>query len=195
MIQLLCQIATIKPGHPFRGQIPEAAASPVVVVQMKDVAASGAVDWPGCSPVELHGRKEPDWLTPGDILFVARGSHNYAALVDARIGELGEKRAVAAPYLYIVRSDPEQVLPQYLVWLLNQPPTRRYFTQQAEGSLTKSIRRSVLEQTPIAVPPLARQRTIVALVDTLNHERQLAEQLICNGEQVMQAIATQLLND
>lgn len=52
------------------------------------------------------------------------------------------------------------VLPEYLTWLLNQSPCQKYLEQNAEGSMSKSIRRSVLEETPIAIPPLVKQKRL-----------------------------------
>jgi restriction endonuclease S subunit len=87
------------------------------------------------------------------------------------------------------------VLPEYLAWLLNQRPCQRYFEQNAEGTLTKSIRRNVLEDTPVVVPPLAEQRAVVELAESIKRERQVMEQLLRNGEQLMSTIAYQLLNN
>ena len=50
-----------------------------------------------------------------------------------------------------------QLLPEYLAWWLNQEPSQRYFEQNAEGSQVKSIRRSVLAETPLALPALRQQ--------------------------------------
>lgn len=60
-----------------------------------------------------------------------------------------------------------------MVWLLNQVPVQRYFEQNAEGTLTKSIRRSVLEETPVVVPPLVKQQAIIAMASTLGEEQRL----------------------
>lgn len=79
-----------------------------------------------------------------------------------------------------------------MVWLLNQAPAQRYFEQNAEGTLTKSIRRSVLEDAPVVVPPLAKQRAIIAMANTLGEEQRLIQRLVNNGERMMGAIANDL---
>lgn len=71
------------------------------------------------------------------------------------------------------------------MWLLNQAPAQRYFEQNAEGTLTKSIRRSVLEDAPVVVPPLAKQRAIIAMANTLGEEQRLIQRLVNNGERMM----------
>lgn len=190
----LKQIATINAGYPFRGKIPEDAGSQVVAVQMKDVSPSEGIRWSECIKTVLTGKREPDYLTPGDILVAARGSHNYAVLVDDTLFATGSQ-AVAAPHFFVVSLKRKDVLPEFLVWLLNQALCQRYFEQNAEGTLTKSIRRSVLEDTPVVVPPLAKQQAIVGLANTLRQERRIAEQLLRNGERLMNAIAGSLLNN
>jgi hypothetical protein len=188
---ILKQITTIAAGHPFRGKIPEKLGTGVYAVQMKDVSLRDGINWGGCVETELQGRRD-DWLQSGDILVAARGSHNYAILVD--LGPLGrDQNAVAAPHFFVLRIRGGSILPEFLVWLLNQTTCQRYFEQNAEGTLTKSIRRTVLEETPIALPPLARQTSIVGLANTLKREQQALEKLIRNGEKLLTAIADDLL--
>lgn len=190
----LKQVASVGAGYPFRGKIPDVPSSGVVAVQMKDVLLQQEIQWVECIETELGGKRDPGWLQQGDILFAARGSHNYAVLVTNEISKAGIK-AVAAPHFYVVSVKQEEVLPEYLVWLLNQRPCKRYFEQNAEGSLTKSIRRSVLEEAPIAIPPLYRQKAIVGLVKTMRKEQEIVEMYVRNSEQLLNAISTNLMNE
>lgn len=187
----LKQIASINAGYPFRGKLPEVPGSPVVVVQMRDVSLTEGIDWAGCQGTALTGKREPDYLTPGDIVVAARGSHNYAAHVDQTLLASG-KQAVAAPHFFVVRLTKPNILPAFMVWLLNQQPVQRYFEQNAEGTLAKSIRRSVLEDAPVVVPPIAQQQAIIAMANTLRAEQRLIQQLLSNGERLMTAIACDL---
>ncbi|MFM5787755.1 restriction endonuclease subunit S [Aeromonas veronii] len=186
----LYQIATISAGYPFRGKIPEYPEGNLAVVQMKDSSSEFGVDWMGCVRSEATGKKAPDWLQTGDILVAARGNQNYAVLVDTRHAPLP---AVAAPHFYVVRPQSDALIPEFLAWQLNQQPCQRYFELHAEGTLTKSIRRQVLEEALIGLPSLAEQQTILAMARTLQEERQLMQRLQHNSEQMMHAIATRLL--
>ena len=186
----LKHLATISAGHPFRGKIPESPGSGIVAVQMKDASAQGFVNWGDCIETEPTGRRD-DFLQVGDILVAARGSRNYAALIDSTLTITG-KNAVAAPQFFIVRITAANLLPEYLCWFLNQPPSQRYFELNAEGTLTKAIKRNALDDIPIAVPDLARQQAIVGLANTLQQELRLIEQLRRNGEQMLAAIANEL---
>ena len=190
----LKQIATINAGYPFRGKIPEVPGSAMVAVQMKDVSLTEGIRWSDCLETELTGKREPDYLTTGDILVAARGSHNYAVQVDQALATIG-KQAVAAPHFFVISLKKKDILPEFLVWLLNQTPAQRYFEQNAEGTLTKSIRRSVLEDVPVVVPPLAKQRTIISMATTLRDEHKLIQKLVSNGERMMSAIAKDLFEN
>lgn len=188
----LKQVANISAGYPFRGRIPETANSFVRVIQMKDIAQDTGIHWEGSIKTILAGKGKPDWLMPNDILFAARGIHNYAVLVDQHAHNIS---SVAAPHFYIIRCISDQILPGYLVWLLNQYPCQRYYQREAEGTLTKSIRRSVLEDTPIAIPTLAKQRHVIQLVNTLKQQQRLMQQLIDNNKILMSRLATNLLTN
>lgn len=163
----------------------------MITVQMKDISLYEGIHWSGCLETELTGKREPDYLATGDILVAARGSHNYAVQVDLSLTSFG-KRAVAAPHFFVIRLHKQDVLPQFVAWLLNQAPAQRYFMQNAEGTLTKSIRRNVLEDVPVIIPALEKQQAIVAMASTLNEEQRLVQALIKNGERMMHGIANDL---
>ncbi len=193
----LKQTVDISAGHAFRGKITEVAGAGVYVVNVKDVSLDAGIDWSRCIETEISSKREPDWLQPGDILFTGRGSHNFAVLVDAAITNCTQngRGAVAAPHFYVARITNQHALPEYLVWFLNQQPCQRYFQRESEGSLTKSIRRSVLENTPLAMPAMTTQLNIVQLARNIQHQQHTAEQFIRNGKTVMNAIANDLLKN
>ncbi len=182
-------IAKISPGYPFRGKIEEAPGSGLKAVQMKDVSPESGIQWNDCIEAELPGKRDPEWLKPVDILVAARGSHNYAVLV----GEgASSGKAVAAPQFFVINSIGSNIDPSYLEFVLNHGPCQTHFKREAEGTHTKSIRRSVLEAIQIPVPSLDKQRSIVALAQTIHRERSLAQSLIQNGASLLNALASNL---
>lgn len=181
-------LAEFRVGYPFRGAIALVAGGSVPVVQMKDVSAMGAMDWGAVVRTELTGRREPDWLVSGDVLFVARGNHYYAAALEAV-----PNRSVCGPHLYHLRlKHGSAVLPEFLAWQINQPPIQRLLRQAAEGTNQLSIRRAELEALPISVPSLAVQEKIVRLAEAAARERVLLDQLILNRERQLNALAFSL---
>ncbi|GAD08710.1 hypothetical protein GFGA_1d1448 [Gluconobacter frateurii NBRC 103465] len=159
-------------------------------MQMRDTSASG-LDWASCLRTEVSGRREPNWLRPGDILFPARGNVSQAVLIDESIGSL---QAVAAPHFFLLRVSRPDVLPAWLVWWLNQEPAQRHLEQNGQSStLVRNIARPVLEATPIMLPPLPRQQQIVGLASAMQREEELLHRLRQTSQQIMTGLARDLL--
>ncbi|MBS1073939.1 restriction endonuclease subunit S [Gluconobacter sp. Dm-73] len=186
----LVAVASISAGHPFRGRIDPTEGVETAVVQMRDTSPSG-VDWASCVRTEMAGRREPDWLHPGNILFPARGNVSQAVLVNESIGSL---QAVAAPHFFLLRVSRPDVLPAYLAWWLNQEPAQRHLEQNAQSStLVRNIARPVLEATPVLLPPLPRQEQIVGLANAMQREEDLLRRLRQTSQQMMTGLARDLL--
>lgn len=177
--------AELRPGYPFRGPIDEVETGNALVAQMKDVDPLAGMLWVGALRTQIHGRKEPDWLEPGDILFVPRGNRFFAASLNAP-----PSPAVCGPHLFHLRVRPGAgLLPEFLSWQINQPPLQRLLHAAAEGSSQLSIRRGEIETLKIAIPPIDQQQRIVALARLAARERQLLQRLIQNREQELAALA------
>lgn len=178
-------LTSLQGGHPFRGSIEESAEGGTLAVQMKDVDPDEGVNWPGVIRTSLTGRKHPDWLKAGDVLFVSKGARFYAVCIDEP-----PSAAVCSPHFFLLQVLPRaELLPAFLAWQINQPPFQRQLQQAAEGSSQLSIRRPVLESLTLCVPSLADQQRIVALADLARQERRTLHQLIHNREQQLQALA------
>lgn len=188
----LSGIAAIAAGHPFRGRIDPTEGAKTVVVQMRDTTPDG-VNWASCVRTDVSGRRAPDWLQSGDILFPARGNVSHAVLIDERIGSL---QAVAAPHFFLLRIKSPDVLPAYLAWWLNQEPVQRHLEQNAQSStLVRNIARPVLEATPIVVPPLPQQQEIAGLAFAMQREEALLQRLRQANQHIMTGLARDLLAD
>ena len=84
VVKTLDALATISAGHPIRDAVRDMPGGEVAVVQIKNVDAETGVNWPGVARTHVTGRREPDWLRTGDVLFSARGQRNVAVCVDPR---------------------------------------------------------------------------------------------------------------
>ena len=184
----VAEIASLQAGHPFRGAIEEVPDGDVLAVQMKDVDPDAGVDWRSAIRTSLGGRKHPDWLRAGDVLFVAKGARFYAVCIG-----VPPAQAVCGPAFFHLRVKvPAPVDPAFLAWQINQLPFQRQLQQAAEGSGQLSIRRPVLEALTLSIPAMQRQRGIVALADLARRERQALQQLIRNRELQLHALAEDL---
>lgn len=115
-----------------------------------------------------------DWeLKSDDILMMARGTRNVATLLT----NLPE-HTVAAASFFIVRIKENLVLPEYLVWYLNQKPVQEYLLRESgSGVHMRVIRRQVLEQTEIPIPPIDTQRHIALVIAAMKEEQVLLSNL------------------
>jgi len=182
------KLTTLQSGYPFRSSIEESADGGALAVQMKDVDPDHGVNWSGVTRTLLAGRKQPDWLKAGDVLFVSKGARFYAVCIDEP-----PSAAVCSPHFFHLQVAPRApLLPHFLAWQINQPPFQRQLQQAAEGSSQLSIRRPVLESLTLCVPSLADQQRIIAFADLARHERHTLLQLIHNRALQLHALAESL---
>jgi len=189
MNKTLTDIAIVKAGHPFRGKILEDTEASTYVVQIRDIDNDGYIHWQKLIRTNITGRKSPDWLKKGDVLFAARGARNAAAFV----GDI-EKPTVCAPHYFLIQVTDKNILPEFIAWQLNQENAQRYFANSAEGSSQMSIRRAVLEATPLVIPSIEKQKSIVGFDNKVKQEKRLLNDLIDNRAKQMQGIAKDLLS-
>jgi len=181
----LRDVATISAGYPIRDAIRDVPGGDVAVVQIKNVRSETGVDWLAVARTKLTGRREPDWLRPGDVLFSARGGRNIAVCV-----QQPPAQAVCSPHFFLIRvKQNKAALPEFLAWQMNQPNAQQYFAQSATGSYIKSIRRQVLEDLKIQIPSLDRQRLLVRLAEAAQREKEILERLIEIRRQELEVIA------
>lgn len=158
------------------------------VVQMKDLHAGNQIDWSATVRTELAGRKEPDWLKQGDLLFVSRGSRYHAVHVDQP-----PPMAVCGAHLFhLTVRDLGLVLPAFLAWQIGQQPVQRQLQQAASGSNQLSVAKTALETLVITVPPMRTQRLLVDIAEAALRERTVLTALILNREQELGALANAL---
>lgn len=130
-------------------------------------------------------------LKKGDLLFMARGAKNFTI----QLGEL-PKPALAAACFFIVRVSRSDILPGYLGWYLNQSPVEHYLLAQSGRSVHMPVvRRAVLENIPIPIPPLDRQTKIADLNTLMLREKELLQQLSIKRKELVSAACLQTIND
>ena len=127
---------------------------------------------------ELH-QFEPDgeinaqlFLKPGDVLLPNRGTRTTA-----HVFRLPATNVLVGAQFFIVRPDPARVVPEYLAWYLRSEEAVQYFYTLRKGTLVQTLQRRDVEELPLPVPPLPKQR-LIAEVEALAHqERGLAAHL------------------
>ena len=185
---LLKDIATVKAGHPFRGTIKESLDGNGFVVLVKNINVDGKIDLNNVVQTTVQGRRTPEWLKSGDVLFLSRGPKLTAATVIDP-----PENVVCSPHFFVIELQNTSVLPQFLAWQLNQNNAQRYLKKSAAGSAQVSVTRSVLENVPLTIPGVKDQQNIVNLADCVVKEKHLFAKLIQNRERQLQAVAQNIL--
>ena len=145
----LGDVAAISAGYPLRGSVNELTSGDVAIVQMRNVDAASGINWSDVQRIALPSKRPPAVLAVGDIVFTTRGTRNFALALDTVEGQ-----AVCSPHFFVIRvSDANRIAPAFLAWQINQRPAQEYFQREATGSHILNIRREVIENLPLALPP------------------------------------------
>ena len=190
MILKLKGIATVSSGVTFRSRIEASKDGGVRLIQMKDLGDDNFVHLKESVYIE-HTKPKPNQLArPGDIIFRSRGQTNTAALLQ----EHAENTIVAAP-LFRMRPDPKKVLPEFLLWWINQPSSQSYLASRSEGTVVKMVSKQVLEDLEVKLPSLEQQRKITDFFSLSMQEQQLLEEIKNRKAIVAQEILIQMASE
>jgi Restriction endonuclease S subunits len=192
--RLLRSLATIQPGYPFRGKLPIDSNGDAYVVQFRHIVLGEPLsdkDAKALDRVKLPGRKPPNYLCPSDLIFMAKGTRNHAAVI-ADV----PSNTVCTPNFYHIRLKPEvaRLLPEFLAWQLNHVDAQRYFASCSQGSAAPSITKSQLGDLPIVIPPIEQQKLMVKLSDAATSEQKLLSQLMENRRRMLDAVGHHILH-
>ncbi|BBO90748.1 restriction endonuclease subunit S [Desulfosarcina ovata] len=168
----LKEIASIQMGYSFRSRLDFMNKGLTAVIQMKDLTDDNVVDCRDLIQIDMDSLKDRHLARLGDIVFRSRGLVTTAVLLSEDPGQ-----AVIAAPLIKIRVDEKAILPDYLVWYINQPLAQAYFTSRAKGTTQKMISKQTLENVEISVPSLDRQQAIVDIAALADKEQVLLEKI------------------
>lgn len=188
-IPLKSVLYSISSGFSFRNKIENDQNGDLLVVQLRDLADGYSAIRRNLTKVssKLVGRSYI--LEKGDVLFIAKGSNNYALEFDLNLPNV-----IASSAFFVLRPDKATVVPGYLAWYLNQGDAQRYFKQNTAGTYVPNINIGTVENMSIQIPSMETQLKIVAIDRLRKHERLLQEEIARKNDVVIQAILSQLLN-
>ncbi|MEI8234153.1 MAG: restriction endonuclease subunit S [Verrucomicrobiota bacterium] len=173
----LGEVATLRAGYPFRAGVVPDPDGTISVIQGRDVDASTyRIPCPDKLPrIVPDGMRSPKdhFVTADDILLMARGPRNYAALVGLDVPQ----QTIAVASFHIIRVEPCRVVPGFLAWFLNQDGPQAYFRSRNSATTIPMITLAALRDLPVNLPPLPEQHHIANLNDLFERERQLMDTL------------------
>lgn len=173
----LKHIATIQTGV-FAKPV---AKGEIVYLQARHIDENGKIAGLLHPDLKAEDVSEKHILRPGDVLFAAKGSKNFAAVI-----EESNLSLVASTSFFVIRLKDNNVLPQYLVWYMNSATTQALLKSTAIGSSMASISKTTLEKLDIPVPDIQTQQTILSIVNYRNKEKELKQKIESLREIIIQ---------
>ena len=171
----LGKLADIQIGYQVKGRITPQVDGTHQLVQTSDVNPDGEVAW-GALAVFTPVRKGVDRyvLRDGDVLFLAKGTRQTAALVVSP-----PPHALAVSTFCILRvREVADVLPGYLAWFLNVAARDQLATIVRQGVTIPFVPKEALADLTITLPDHATQRRVAELDRLARREKQLTLELL-----------------
>ena len=147
-------------------------AGECVYLQAKHFDDNGVLSSSLYPDLEINKQRAKHLLKSGDILFAAKGTKNFAALFGAN-----NPPSVASTTFFVLTVRDAVVLPEYLVWILNNDSTQSFLKRRAIGSSIVSISKEVLSDLEIDVPPKAKQKLILEVSGMARKENELRSKI------------------
>jgi type I restriction enzyme S subunit len=154
-------------------QTPTYSDEGYVFLSSKNVT-SGKIDWDNVKyiPKELHDQLYSR-LAPqvNDILLAKNGTTGVAAIVD--------RDCIFDIYvsLALLRPRKEVILPEFLLYSINNPITKEKFDGELTGIGLQNLHLRDIRATVISLPSLSEQHEIVRILDGLFEKEQKAKEL------------------
>jgi restriction endonuclease S subunit len=182
MKAVLKDIASIQMGYSFRSRLQSTEAGAIAVIQMKDLTDENIVDLNNLACIDIEKFNDNHYVKKGDLIFRSRGLSATSAIVSDDPGTA----VVSAPLLKIRITSPV-IIPEYLNWFISQLPAQVFLASRAGGTTQKMISKEALEELEVFVPPLEKQKTIVALAALVEEEQRIIKKLAIKRKQYISA--------
>ncbi len=168
------------PAHPFDPALPR-------YVRITDITDEGRLrtdDVRSAEPEKVQGHE----LHPGDLLFARSGSVGRTYLYRPEDGP-----CVYAGYLIRFRPDPTTALPRFVDLYTHSPSYYRWIESVLHVGAQPNINAAEYSSLLILLPPLAEQRAIAAVLDSIDEAIERTEEVIAATERLRDALLHELL--
>lgn len=167
----LADIADVLSGYSFRTKVEHDPEGDLRVIQARDIRADLTLDLGGLTRIRLKDAARPErkLVKRDDVLVMVRTEQPYAVHLPEDMPP-----AIVQNSFNTLRVRSEAVLPEFLAMMLNQGVMQSRMTAAIAATATiPYIKVQDLRALKVPVPPLERQRTLVALEQALRREQAL----------------------
>lgn len=187
----LGEIASVRSGLVLSRKL--ARENPVQryrLLNLRSITPEGYIDM---KETDVFDAKEPlprEYLSQvGDI--VIRLSAPYTAVL---IDEESEGMVVSSNFV-IVRTDPQELLPEFLYWLLNTSEVKHRMFENSSSNMLGAVKPKFFADYEITPLPIPEQQKIAAINALAKAESKLLRQLANAKEQYYESILHNTFNE
>lgn len=131
-------------------------------------------------------------INPGDVI-ITKDSETPDDIGIPAVVIAAPKNLICGYHLALIRPKQDQVVPVFLAKQLAHNRISRYFARLANGMTRYGLTTTVIENTPIWLPPIEEQRRIAKSLHTVDEAIQRTEQLIAKLKAIKQGLLHDLL--
>lgn len=183
--------ADVRPGYSAKSAIVNDPKGTLQVITAQHIAKGEVYRYYEDDALRISPPKffEKYLVTAGDVLFMSRGMSNYAVLIES------VPDPTIAPLTFFIIRPKQNLLPEYLVWYLNQDMMKAKLNEIRAGAGTPMISSKEFRELSIPLPPLDTQKKIAEIGRLQIREKQLIQRLADETERLHQAIGRSLLSN
>jgi len=127
---------------------------------------------------------------PGDVLISIMGTCGRCAVVPEDI-----PTAINTKHLCCITLDRKRCLPGYLhAYFLHHPVAHDFLAKRAKGSIMEGLNMGIIQELPVLLPSITRQRELIAALATLKVEIQHFESVQQSKLAALEALKQSLLH-
>jgi restriction endonuclease S subunit len=162
-LKKLSTVAEILSGYTFRYAICTANEGNTYVLQAKNISRSHSIgDVHQLSKVTLPKINSKSLLKKNDIVLVSKGFSRGS--FRSTLFMVDDKEVIASSSVLIIRTNIEEVLPEYICTYINSDEGQQKLLSLVSGSYIQSIsKRRFDEEFVLPIPSIQEQRLIVNL--------------------------------
>jgi len=138
--------------------------------------------------IELDDKIRKSVLKNNDVILAGKGQRIFAWAYQPSFGTI-----VPSSLFYIIRTDPNEILGEYLMLFLNTDKIQNKLKIIGAGTSIISIPKKELQQIEIVIPPIKKQKEIVELANLLDKDMELTSQLLNKKHELRKGLINKLI--
>lgn len=174
----LGNIATVRSGLVLsRKQARESMGVRYPLLNLRSVNPRGYIEMNLLDVFDASEKLSSEYLSQtGDVIIRLSAPYTAILIDDETVG------MVVSSNFIIIRTKRDELLPGYLVWLLNTPEVKHLIYENTSSNMLGAIKARFFSEFEVSLLPIARQQQIAVLNELAMKEAKLLRQLAYEKE-------------